>query len=121
MATGVAIWSEVESWSGVGTVLFNMVVNPVNGKVYVSNRGGRRPGPNDTTAPSSGSKVVTDPVTGSSTSGTLSVVDAETLEKLDKLDERPILIAVAAYVGKTRLIDNTVLNRAKKDAAATKG
>jgi pantoate--beta-alanine ligase len=51
----------------------------------------------------------------------VSVVDAETLEKLDKLDERPILIAVAAYVGKTRLIDNTVLNRAKKDAATTKG
>ena len=40
----------------------------------------------------------------------------ETLEKLDKLDERPILVAVAAYVGKTRLIDNTMLNKAKKDA-----
>ena len=51
----------------------------------------------------------------------VSVVDAETLEKLDKLDERPILIAVAAYVGKTRLIDNTMLNKAKKDAATTKG
>ena len=47
----------------------------------------------------------------------VSVVDAETLEKLDKLDERPILIAVAAYVGKTRLIDNTVLNKTKKDAS----
>ncbi len=51
----------------------------------------------------------------------VSVVDAETLERLDKLDERPILIAVAAYVGKTRLIDNTMLNRAKKDAATNKG
>ncbi len=51
----------------------------------------------------------------------VSVVDAETLEKLDKLDERPILIAVAAYVGKTRLIDNTVLNKTKKDVATTKG
>jgi pantoate--beta-alanine ligase len=51
----------------------------------------------------------------------VSVVDAETLEKLDKLDERPLLIAVAAYVGKTRLIDNTILNKAKKDAAASKG
>jgi len=51
----------------------------------------------------------------------VSVVDAETLEKLDKLDERPMLVAVAAYVGKTRLIDNTMLNKAKKDAAATKG
>ncbi len=51
----------------------------------------------------------------------VSLVDAETLEKLDRLDERPILIAVAAYVGKTRLIDNTVLNKTKKDAASTKG
>ena len=50
----------------------------------------------------------------------VSIVDAETLEKLDKLDERPILIAVAAYVGKTRLIDNTILNKVKKDAAGTK-
>ena len=48
------------------------------------------------------------------------VVDAETLEKLDKLDERPILVAVAAYVGKTRLIDNTLLNKVKKDAAISK-
>ena len=50
----------------------------------------------------------------------VSVVDAETLEKLDKLDERPILVAVAAYVGKTRLIDNTMLNKAKKDAGVAK-
>ncbi|HEV7683829.1 MAG TPA: pantoate--beta-alanine ligase, partial [Pyrinomonadaceae bacterium] len=50
----------------------------------------------------------------------VNVVDAETLEKLDKLDERPMLIAVAAYVGKTRLIDNTMLNKTKKDAATTK-
>ena len=51
----------------------------------------------------------------------MSVVDAETLEKLEKLDERPTLIAVAAYVGKTRLIDNIILNRAKKDGATTIG
>ncbi len=50
----------------------------------------------------------------------VSVVDADTLEKIDKLDDRPILIAVAAYVGKTRLIDNTILNKAKKDAVTTK-
>jgi pantoate--beta-alanine ligase len=50
----------------------------------------------------------------------VSVVDAETLEKLDKLDERPILIAVAAYIGKTRLIDNTMLNKAKKDSSVVK-
>jgi len=50
----------------------------------------------------------------------VSIVDADTLEKLEKLDERPILIAVAAYVGKTRLIDNTILNKVKKDAAVSK-
>ncbi|MGI8838729.1 MAG: pantoate--beta-alanine ligase [Pyrinomonadaceae bacterium] len=50
----------------------------------------------------------------------VSIVDAETLEKLDKIDERPVLIAVAAYVGKTRLIDNIVVNKAKKDAATSK-
>ncbi|MEJ7618000.1 MAG: pantoate--beta-alanine ligase [Pyrinomonadaceae bacterium] len=39
----------------------------------------------------------------------LSVADAETLEKLDKLDDRSVLISLAAYVGKTRLIDNIAL------------
>jgi pantoate--beta-alanine ligase len=43
------------------------------------------------------------------------VADAETLERIDKLDERPILIAIAAYIGKTRLIDNTILNKVKKN------
>lgn len=52
----------------------------------------------------------------------VNVSDAETLEKLDKLDERPILIAVAVYIGKTRLIDNTILNKTKKkELAAVKG
>ena len=50
----------------------------------------------------------------------VSVVDGETLDKIDKLDERPILIAVAAYIGKTRLIDNIVLNKAKKEVGAPK-
>ena len=49
----------------------------------------------------------------------VSVVDADTLEKLDRLDEKPILIAVAAYIGKTRLIDNTILNKVKKKEVAT--
>jgi len=44
----------------------------------------------------------------------VSVTDAETLEKVDKIDERQVLIAVAAYIGKTRLIDNTILNKTKK-------
>ena len=28
---------EIDNYSGVGTILFNMIANPVNGKVYVSN------------------------------------------------------------------------------------
>ena len=49
----------------------------------------------------------------------MSVVDADTLERLGKLDDRTILIAVAAYFGKTRLIDNILLNSGakKKDLA----
>jgi pantoate--beta-alanine ligase len=52
----------------------------------------------------------------------VSVTDAETMEKLDKLDDRPVLVALAVHFGKTRLIDNVVLNRAgkKKDGSAAK-
>jgi YVTN family beta-propeller protein len=32
---------ETASWSGVGTILFNLAVNPVNGNVYVSNTDAR--------------------------------------------------------------------------------
>ncbi len=49
----------------------------------------------------------------------VTVADAETLERLDKLDERPILIAVAVYIGKTRLIDNTILNKVKRKDATS--
>ncbi|HEV2913076.1 MAG TPA: pantoate--beta-alanine ligase [Pyrinomonadaceae bacterium] len=49
----------------------------------------------------------------------ISVSDAETLEKLDKLDDRTVLLAIAVQVGRTRLIDNIVLNR-KKDGAGAK-
>ncbi|HEU4768317.1 MAG TPA: pantoate--beta-alanine ligase [Pyrinomonadaceae bacterium] len=50
----------------------------------------------------------------------VTIADAESLERVDKVDERPTLIAVAAYIGKTRLIDNTILNKVKKkDGAAS--
>jgi pantoate--beta-alanine ligase len=48
----------------------------------------------------------------------VSITDAETLEKVEKIDERPILIATAVYIGKTRLIDNAVLNSMKKKVVA---
>jgi len=44
----------------------------------------------------------------------VSINDADTLERLDRLDDRSVLIAVAARFGKTRLIDNIVLNKASK-------
>lgn len=50
----------------------------------------------------------------------VTIADAETLERVDRVDDRPTLIAIAAYIGKTRLIDNTILNKVKKkDGAAT--
>ena len=48
----------------------------------------------------------------------VSVTDAETLEPVERIDEKPTLVAIAAYVGKTRLIDNMILNKVKKKEAA---
>ncbi len=41
----------------------------------------------------------------------VSVVDSETLAPVDKIEENAVLIAVAARFGRTRLIDNTVINK----------
>jgi pantoate--beta-alanine ligase len=48
----------------------------------------------------------------------VSVNDAETLEKLEKIDDRAALISLAVFIGKTRLIDNVVLAKTKKHEAA---
>lgn len=48
----------------------------------------------------------------------VSVTDADSLEKLDKLNDRTVLIAAAARFGPTRLIDNIVLN--KKEGSKVK-
>lgn len=61
----------------VGMAPSNVVVSKDGKRIFVTNRGGRRPVTGDTTATSSGSQVLTDPVTGSSTSGTVSVIDSE--------------------------------------------
>src|ERR1044072_3890915 len=39
----------------------------------------------------------------------ISLNDPESLEGLEQLDDRPVLLSLAAFVGKTRLIDNRVL------------
>ena len=59
---------------------FNVAFSAKNDEIYVSNRGGRAPKSNDTVAPSSGSMMVTDPRTGATTSGTLTILKAKTLE-----------------------------------------
>jgi pantoate--beta-alanine ligase len=48
----------------------------------------------------------------------VSVNAADTFEKLDKIDERPALLSLAVFVGKTRLIDNVGLGKTKKQEAA---
>lgn len=58
----------------VGIAPFGVVVAEKAGRLFVANRGGRRPKAGETTSPSSGSQVLTDPVTGSSATGTVSVI-----------------------------------------------
>ncbi|HEX8843831.1 MAG TPA: pantoate--beta-alanine ligase [Pyrinomonadaceae bacterium] len=43
----------------------------------------------------------------------VNVTDADTLQQLEKLEDHAVLIALAVHLGKTRLIDNLVLNRKK--------
>jgi pantoate--beta-alanine ligase len=45
----------------------------------------------------------------------VAVADADNLEQLEKLDDRPVLVALAVRIGKTRLIDNLILNKRPKD------
>ncbi|HEX8281956.1 MAG TPA: pantoate--beta-alanine ligase [Pyrinomonadaceae bacterium] len=48
------------------------------------------------------------------------VVDAETMEKYDRIpDGRPVLIALAAQVGRTRLIDNITIQPPRPKTRAT--
>ncbi len=63
----------------VGIAPFAVVVSSKTGRVFVSNRGGRRPAAGDANAPSAGTLVAADPRTGSSVSGTVSVIDARNL------------------------------------------
>jgi len=48
----------------------------------------------------------------------VSVNDAETLEKLDKIDEHAALLSLAVFIGETRLIDNIVLSQSQKNVAS---
>jgi pantoate--beta-alanine ligase len=48
----------------------------------------------------------------------VSLNDAETLAKLEKLGDRPALLSLAVFFGKTRLIDNVVLGSARNAVSA---
>jgi len=67
---------EVKQEIPVGMAPFGVAASLAH--IFVSNRGGRRPSSSDIVAPSSGSMIATDETTGSSISGTLSVIDRET-------------------------------------------
>lgn len=41
----------------------------------------------------------------------ISAVDAETLETIEKIDDKEVLLSTAVFFGKVRLIDNVILNR----------
>src|ERR1051326_2230179 len=52
----------------------------------------------------------------------ISLNDTETLEPIDRIEDSPALLSLAAFVGQTRLIDNIVLGKTKKqDAAGANG
>ncbi len=63
-----------------GIAPFAVLYSSKTGTIFVSNRGGRRATDKDTKAPTSGSDAVTNPVTGTTTTGTLTVINTETLE-----------------------------------------
>jgi pantoate--beta-alanine ligase len=51
----------------------------------------------------------------------VSINDAVTLETLERLDDRPALLSLAVFIGKTRLIDNVVLGKTKRQDAVGAG
>lgn len=69
-----------------GIAPFGVAFSPKRGRIFVSNRGGRRPFNGESVAVSSGTAVLADPVTGSPVSGTLSVIEV----KSGKVKEVPV-------------------------------
>jgi YVTN family beta-propeller protein len=55
-------------------------------KAYVSNWGGRRPGKDEVTGPTSGSRAVVDPRTGVASTGTVSVIDSSRTPMITEIE-----------------------------------
>lgn len=70
----------------VGQAPFGVAVCDRTQRVFVTNRGGRTPRTADATAPSSGSLIATDRVSGSAISGTVSVLDMKTLAVVKEIE-----------------------------------
>jgi YVTN family beta-propeller protein len=75
-AAGRKIVREIE----VGMAPFSVALATKHDLLFVTNRAGRRPKQGDTTAPSSGSNVVTDGAAGFTTTGTVSVINLKSME-----------------------------------------
>jgi YVTN family beta-propeller protein len=81
----------------VGIAPFGVVYSAKHHAIYVTNRAGRMPKPSETTAPSSGSEALTDPVTGTTISGTVDVIDEETFSTREiNVGRAPSGIALSA-------------------------
>ena len=104
VAINAATGTISQTWN-TGVAPRGMVM--VGNKLYVSNEGGRQPLDSDTTMNSYGSQVVANPQTGSSTTGTVSVID--TANPTVPVDSIPVgLHPTAVYAsGNTVFVANT--------------
>lgn len=73
----------------VGMAPFGVAVAEKRGRVFVANRGGRPPKPGENTSTSSGVAMLTDPISGTTTTGTVSVISI----KDDAVREVPVGLA----------------------------
>ena len=78
----------------------------VGNEAFVSNRGGRPAAPGDTTEPSDGTQIVDDPVTGATTTGTVSVVSLATNAVTDTINVGLQPASLTAHDG-TVFVTNT--------------
>ena len=106
----------------VGVAPFAVVYSRLRHSVFVSNRGGRKPLASETSAPSSGTDVLTDPLTGTAISGTVTAIDSVTFETRDvevgrapsgmALNREESLLAVAdGHSDAVSLLDTKTLAR----------
>jgi YVTN family beta-propeller protein len=96
----------------------------VGNQVFVSNRGGRPAVPGDTTNKSDGTAIVSDPVTGASTTGTVSVVDTATNTVSDTINVglQPASLTVhdgAVFVANTNSDTVSIIDAASRTVAQT--